>query len=204
MQHIDDIQLQAFIDGELGPDACHAVEQHIAECRECCAKLDDCQCLCTNLRALVPDDDLFRSEGEFWACLAGRLKPTCTTTWPWLTSLPPVLLGALGLTLDVLISITLALYALTGLGITSSPGTALAAWLPGALGAPALEPLYAALGWSQSVVSERLTSAWNVLGSAGQDFLVFALFLVLVGALLGTVLTLYFSWVFFMHGREAR
>jgi len=108
------------------------------------------------------------------------------------------------MTLNVLISIAIALYALTGLGITRSPGAALAAWLPGALGAPALEPLYAALGWSQSAVIGRLTSAWNVLGAAGQDFLVFALFLVLVGALLGTVLTLYFSWVFFMHGSEAR
>ena len=75
MQHIDDVQLQAYIDGELSPDASRIVEQHIIECQECCAKLDDTQCLCNSLRTLVPDDDLFRSEGEFWACLAARLKP---------------------------------------------------------------------------------------------------------------------------------
>lgn len=204
MQHIDDVQLQAYIDGELSPDARRIVEQHIVECRECCAKLDDSQCLCNSLRALAPDDDLFRSEGEFWACLAARLKPDRPSTSSWLISFPPVLLGSLGLILNVVISITLAFYALTGLGITSSPSAALALWVTRALAAPALGPIFAALGWSQAAVSARVTGAWSLLGSTGQDFLFFAFVVVLVGAVLGTVLTMFFSWVLFTQGREAR
>lgn len=204
MQHIDDVQLQAYIDGELSHDARRLVEQHIAECQECCAKLDDCQCLCSNLRALVPGEDLFRSEGEFWACLAGRLKPVCRPTWPWLATLPPVVLGSLGLILNAVLTMTLVFYSLTGMGITGSPGAALASWVAPTLGAPVLEPLYAALGWSQVMVTERVIGAWAVLGTAVQDFLVFAALIVLVSAVLGTVLTLFFSWVFFNQGREAR
>jgi len=205
MRHIDDVQLQAYIDGELSPEACRMVEEHIAECQVCCAKLDDCQCLCSNVRALVPEDGLFRSEGEFWACLASRLKPTCaTTTWPWITSLPPVLLGSVGLVLNVLISVALALHALASLGITGSPGAALASWMTTALGASTLEPLFTALGWSQAAVIQRMMAACGVLGRAGQDFVLFALLIVLVGAVLGTVLTMFFSWVFCTQGREAR
>lgn len=204
MQHIDDVQLQAYIDGELSPDASRIVEQHIIECQECCAKLDDTQCLCNSLRTLVPDDDLFRSEGEFWACLAARLKPGRPFTSSWLISFPPVLLGSLGLILNGVISITLVVYALTGLGIASSPSAALTFWVTRALAAPALEPVFTALGWSQDAVTARVTGAWNLLGSTGQDFLFFALVVVLVGAVLGTVLALFFSWVFFAQGREAR
>jgi len=204
MQHIDDIQLQAFLDGELSPDACEAIEAHLAHCPECCVKLDDCQCLCRDLHALIPQDGMFRSEGEFWACLAGRLKQPSATSWPWLSSLPPMLLGLLAVMLNVLVSATLVSYTMTRLGVLRSPGEVLASWLPALLGAPALEPVYAALGWSQAAISERLTSAWGVMGAASQDMLIFALLLLVVGAGLGTVLVLYFSWLFFSRGREAR
>jgi anti-sigma factor RsiW len=204
MQHIDDVQLQAFLDGELSADACRNLEAHLAGCPACCARLDGCQCLCDNLRSLAPQDDLFRSEGEFWACLAGRLTQPCSTTWPWLTTLPPVLLGSVGLALNVLLSLILVSYALTGLGIVTSPGTALASWLPIALGAPALAPVYGALGWSQSAIAERLTGAWEFMGAASQDLLVFGFLLLLVGAVLGTVLVLHFSWFYFSRSRRAR
>ena len=95
-------------------------------------------------------------------------------TSSWLISLPPVLLGSLGLILNGVISITLVVYALTGLGIASSPSAALTFWVTRALAAPALEPVYAALGWSQDAVTARVTGAWNRTGFHGAGFPFFA------------------------------
>ena len=75
MQHPNEMQLQAFMDGELDDRAARRMYSHLHQCAACRAMLDAWERLATEVRDARPATDSFSSEGDFWARWAPWSKP---------------------------------------------------------------------------------------------------------------------------------
>ena len=196
MQHPNEMQLHAFMDGELDDRAARRMYAHLHQCAACRAMLDAWERLATAVRDAQPATDAFSSEGEFWARLVGRLPRAQPTTWPWMPYLPPFLLGSLGTVVEALVSAAFTVYALVGLGLIPPLGPMIGDRLSPLLTHPVLQnTLYAWLGWSADDAAGNLFQRWSRLSHASQDAAVILTVLFVLGALLSVVMALYFSWV---------
>lgn len=196
MQHPNDIQLQAFMDGELPDRAARRIYAHVHQCTACRSMLDAWEQLAAAVRYAEPRTDAFSSEGEFWSRLVVGLPRARPEAWPWMLYLPPFLLGSLGTVVQVLVSAAFTLYAPVRLGLIPPLGPMIADRLSPLLRHPVLQDtLYAWLGWSVDEVAGDLLQRWSHLSRASQDAAVILTVLFVLGALLSLVIALYFSWV---------
>jgi hypothetical protein len=195
MRHPDEVQLQAYHDGELEGQVRQQIHAHLGQCAPCAERLREWGELSATLRQTRPAVEAFGSDGEFWARLAGRLPKTRPSAWPLVPYLPPFLLGAFGLLAEGLMSIAFIVYALIGMGVIQPLAPTLTAWLSKALADPLLEnSLYAWLGWSSSDVIRSVTQPLGAMSLATQET-IFLLAVVLgLGTFLSLVVIVYFSW----------
>jgi hypothetical protein len=196
MPHLDELQIQSYLDGELDGALCQQVRAHLHVCSACRAALYALDCLGADIRASLPADDLFSSEGEFWAKLASNLPQTRPAIWPWLPYLPPVLLGVFGSVLEIMLYIVSVVYALVGLHVLPSLGPIVSQQLTVLAGHPALASyLYSWLGWSTEQAVQTVTQPWASLSVVVQDTVIFVSVFLALGALMALVVALYLAWV---------
>ncbi len=196
--HPDELQLQSYLDGETSPELGQNLAGHLQQCPACQARVRAWEELSVAIRATRPTPEMFASEGEFWAGLAGHLSPERPATWPFLAYLPPVVLGVLGTFIDMLISMIFVFYALVSLGILPSVATAVRNWLPDVLMDPLLENSVSTwLGWSAREAVEGLLHRWETIGWQDQSAVLFAGALLLLSVLLAAVVVLYLSWAIY-------
>ena len=142
MLHPDEMLLQAYLDDELDGQSCESLRRHLGECATCREAVEGLQALSIAVRSTAAEVSASCREGDFWTCLAVRLCERRPATWPFLPYLPPFLLGVLGLTANVLISVALFAHGLHGFGLlaaveetlapllsSTSLGGSLGAWL---------------------------------------------------------------------------
>jgi anti-sigma factor RsiW len=196
MPHLDELQIQSYLDGELGSALAQQVHTHLDTCPACRAEMRGFERLGADIRAVSPTSDLFSPEGEFWARLARNLPQTRPATWPWLPYLPPVLLGVFGSALEMLLYVVSVVYILVGLRVLPSLGPVVSQQLAALVGHPALAiSLYSWLGWSTEQAVQVVTQPWASLSVATQDSLIFVSVFLVVGALMALVVALYLVWV---------
>jgi len=195
LPHPDELQLQSYLDGELGPEPARRLQDHLAQCAACAQGLQEWRALEATLRQTRPSAELFAGEGEFWARLAGKLPQPRPTPWSLIGYLPPFLLGALGTLLDGLISAVLFVYVLMRLGVIPSIGAAALSWLRALLSSSLLEnSLYAGLGWSSAEVTTRAMLWWSNLTRSSQETLLAGIVLLSLGCVMAVIVLLYLSW----------
>ena len=195
MRHPDEVQLQAYHDGELEGEVREQIQAHLRQCVPCAGRLREWGELSAALRQTRPAEDVFSPDGEFWARLAGRLPKMRPSTWPLVPYLPPFLLGAFGLLTEGLMSVVFLVYALIGMGVIPPLAPALGTWLSKALADPLLEDsLYSWLGWSSSEVVHAVTQPLEAVSLATQETIFMLAIVFALGTFLSLVVVVYFSW----------
>jgi len=195
MRHPDEVQLQAYHDGELEGEVREQVQAHLGQCASCVERLREWGELSAVLRRIRPAEGAFSPEGEFWARLAGRLPKMRPSTWPLVPYLPPFLLGLFGLLAEGLLSIAFLVYALIGMGVIPPLAPALTTWLSKALADPLLEDsLYSWLGWSSSEVVRAVTQPLEAVSLATQETIFMLAIVFALGTFLSLVVIVYLSW----------
>ena len=200
MPHPGPFLLQSYLDDELPDRARESVRLHIEQCPSCQERLQESKRLSLALRAALPAEQMFLSEGKFWSRLAGKLSADRPPTWPLVLYLPPLVLAVLGTVVQVLVFATLAAYGLIGLGLLPSPGPMVSERLSSLLSDQ--DPpqwLHARADWS--LVAARTTiNYWANLDSVTQDMLIFVTVLLALGVLLFVIVSFYSSWAMCWSG----
>lgn len=186
MNHPDDRQLQGYLDGELQPTVARHVGDHLMRCVECRTRLDAWRALSESIHETRPSDDVMEPFGTFWVQLADQLPASGQppSVWPFAPMLPPVLLVVLGAAAKVILSLLVAAYLLSQLGVIPS--------LTGILGGIATP-----LGWFpdlQETIVSWVALRWQGLSATDQGIVVVALATLALVAITAVLATLYTTW----------
>ncbi|OGO05687.1 MAG: hypothetical protein A2Y73_07190 [Chloroflexi bacterium RBG_13_56_8] len=193
--HPSELQIQAYLDGELAEESSLRVGRHLAECPSCHAMVEKWSRLRTVLRASRSAAEAFGSSGAFWVRLAGALPQNRPLVWPLLPYMPPLVLGMVGTFLQALLSLAIAAYALSGLGVIPSIGEAISENLPGILSYRFLEDsIYRWLGWSGREVVAYVMARWQGVGQGMQNGIALTLLVLILTLFSLVVVVLYFAW----------
>jgi len=205
MDHPGEVQLQRYVDAELDEEAEERVRSHLRACVACRAWTEQQICLREMVRATIPDQGEFASEGEFWLRISGRLSPRRSPRWPLLPLLPPVLLAALGSVLQVAFAVVVGLFALSAVGLLPAPADIVAGSIPDALGHPWLEDtIYAWLGWPAAEVVQAAALRWQAMGAGAQHGILLGTAVMGIVAALGAVAVLDLTWALCWPGAARR
>lgn len=183
--HPDEQELQSYYDEELAASRQEQLRRHFEGCELCGSRLRALQELSQQMRALQPQPQALRSEGEFWSRLASRFEPERPPVWPWTRLLTPLALSLLGLPLQALIGIVVVLSAVAGLGLLPPLWTAQVSqsWLLRGL-ADLVER-----------TMPQVARSWAGMSVATRDALALTAVVLALGVLLLVVTALYMSWV---------
>jgi hypothetical protein len=196
MKHLDEWQIQRFLDGELDPASRDTVQTHLQRCPECQNALRAVQETVWAIRSTRPSLESLPCGPEFWHSLTQHLPKIQATTLPWLSLLPPFLLGLLGTSVSLLISGTYAAHALENMGLMPPMGSHMADRMAQALASPLLEDgLYDRLGWSGDQVSRSFISLWDQMNQSTNRGAGFLMILSLLGLLFSSIVMLHLFWV---------
>jgi len=199
MRHPDDMQLNAYLDGELRDDASQSFQAHLRACQACQARLAEWKRLSKRIYETRPALTAFRPEGEFWAGLAAKLPQARRETWPLLEYLPPFLLATLGALLRLLISLISTAYDLTILGVLPRLGPLMSQHLANILSPPLLGQ---SLGAWINQSSQQAARSWGALSPVGQETVLFGVLWVALMSFLGIVVAFYGLWATCQHGAD--
>jgi anti-sigma factor RsiW len=195
MRHPDEVQLQVYLDGEIEAAKRPQLAAHLDHCPLCSARARRWEELAAALRATRPTPATFSTEGEFWARLARQLPDRRPPTWAFLAYLLPVLLGALGVVLDLLVSAVLVFYGLISLGVVPPLHTTIQGWLTQVR----IDPFIAdsVSTWASQSLGDRLvqlSEQWKAMALSQRDDVLLWAVLAVLGIALAAVVVLYFLW----------
>jgi len=185
MNHLDDVQLQGYLDGELKPRVTQRVEHHLDRCVECRARLDAWAALSESIQETRMSTDSLEPYGQFWVKLANQL-PTegRSTVWPYAPLFPPILLVVLGVAAKVILTLGMTAFALSQLGVIPSLA-GMVGWIGTSLGwFPRLEQLV--MSW--------ITPLWGGLSVTSQRTAVIVLSTSAFVVVTFVIATLYATW----------
>ncbi|MBN1402223.1 MAG: zf-HC2 domain-containing protein [Anaerolineae bacterium] len=195
MKHLEDWQIQCFLDGELDPGSRDRVQTHLQSCPRCQDSLQAVQATSWAIRSTKPSPESLRYGSELWQSLTQRLPRRRASTLSWFSLLPPFLLGLLGTSASLLISATHAAYALQRMGIMPPMGSTMVDRMAGVLASPVLEDtVYDRFGWSGDQVSQSLISFWGDVNQSTHHAVGFLACLFLLGVVLSSFVMLYMFW----------
>lgn len=196
MKHLDDWQIQRFLDGELDPASRRATEIHLQRCPQCQGALCAVQETIWAVRRTKPSPESLTYDPQFWQGLAQRLPRTRVTALPWISLLPPFLLGLLGTSMSLLVSGVYAAHTLQNMGLMPPMGSRMADRMAQALASPILEEgIYDRLGWSGDQVSQSFANFWDQMNQSTHQEAGFLMILFLLGVLFSSIVMLHFFWL---------
>ena len=195
MPHPDPLQLQSYLDDELPDPIRQSIRSHIVQCPSCHESLQESRRLGLALKAALPPERMFLSDGKFWSRLAAKLSADRPPTWPLIPYLPPLLLATVGTLVQVLVFATRVAYELTGLGVIPSPSPMVSEGLSSLLLPGEWQQwLQARVGWPGKDVAQSTVHYWENLNSGTQDAVIFATVLLTLGVFMTVVVAFYSSW----------
>ena len=195
MQHLDEVELQSYLDSEADESLCRRAEAHIVRCPWCEKQLGIWREVCTRVRESAPAPSSFQSEGAFWVELAAKLDQRRPHIWPLVPYLPPVILGVLSALVQLLVSVVLLSQTLMSLRVIPSLGARAATRLTILLSQPGLQAFLSdRLGLSGPEITNRIIGLYGKVNSNAQDAFVTIAAIALLSIVLGIAVALLFSW----------
>jgi len=195
MPHPDAFQLQCYLDGELPHPLRERIRLHIEQCPYCQERVQTWHRLGLALKKGLPMERMFLPEAKFWLRLADKMAMRKPRIWPLVPYLPPLLLGIAGTLIQVLISITLVAYHLTGLGLIPSLSPVVSDGLSTLASHRGVHQwLERWLGWSSSGEFRHTIGYWESLHWVIRNVIIFVTLLLALGTLMFVIVALYSSW----------
>jgi len=129
-EHLSGATIEAYLDGELPPEARSEVEAHIGVCARCRQAVHDLRIVSHTVSDTAPKAYMFCAGRVFWQRLSARLTLPREGLTPYgaLALLPPILLGALGLALTATAWLIHVVGALAWFGAIPPLGPAFYQW----------------------------------------------------------------------------